>query len=108
MSQRPRVWGLSIKVAFIAAMLLVHHGAALANHNFSDVPTSAGYHDFVDFLVQNGITSGCGTGLFCPNNTVTRGQMAIFLQKLATALDTCPPDSVKSGSACIDRYEASV
>jgi hypothetical protein len=98
---------LAVGVLIVA----LHHlagGVALANHNCSDVPTSAGYHDFVDFLVENGITSGCGSGLFCPGNAVTRGQMAIFLQKLATALATCPPDSVRSGTTCIDKYEASV
>jgi hypothetical protein len=94
--------------ALIAAMGLCVPAVAVASHNFSDVPPGAGYHDFVDFLVQNGITSGCGAGVFCPNNAVTRGQMAIFLQKLAAALDTCPPDSVKSGPTCIDKYEASV
>ena len=97
------VLGVLIAVAGICVPAV-----ALANHNFSDVPTSAGYHNFVDFLVQNGITTGCGSGLFCPGNPVTRAQMAIFLQKLATALETCPPDSVRSGTTCIDRYEASV
>ena len=94
--------------ALIIAMVLSGPGGALANHNFSDVPTSAGYHDFVDFLVQNGITSGCGPNQFCPSNAVTRGQIAIFLKKLALVLGGCPPDSVKVGPTCLDKYEASV
>lgn len=28
-----------------------------------------------------GITAGCGGGNYCPNNPVTRGQMAVFLAK---------------------------
>lgn len=29
----------------------------------------------------DGITGGCGSGNRCPNNSVTRGQMAVFLTK---------------------------
>jgi hypothetical protein len=73
----------------------------------------------VDFLVQNGITGGCGGGLYCGENAVTRGQIAVFLKRLSdvvdqkvnakvAALGVCPPDSVKVGPTCIDTYEASV
>ena len=54
-----------------------------ASHNFNDVPPGVFYHDFVQFLVDNGITSGCGGGRFCGEDPVTRGQMAVFLQRLA-------------------------
>ena len=56
-----------------------------ASHNFSDVPDSAFYHDFVQFLVDAGITSGCSVAppLYCGEQSVTRGQMAVFLQRLA-------------------------
>ena len=108
---RVRAWCRSA-VLFVASAMIaapaVGVGVASADHNFTDVPEGAGYHDFVDFLVQSGITSGCGAGVFCPTSAVTRGQMAIFLQKLAIALDSCPPDSVKVGPTCIDKYEASV
>jgi hypothetical protein len=32
-------------------------------------------------LAASGITGGCGGGNFCPDNPVTRRQMAIFLSK---------------------------
>ena len=89
------------------AVALLAPGVALANHQFSDVPTSAFYHDFVDFMVRNGLTSGCGSGLFCPGSAVTRGQLAVFFEKLAL-LGGCSPDMVKAGPTCIDKYEASV
>ena len=56
-----------------------------ASHNFSDVPDNAFYHDFVQFLVDAGITSGCSVAppLYCGEESVTRGQMAVFLQRLA-------------------------
>jgi hypothetical protein len=59
-------------------------GGAFASHIFSDVPTGAYYHDDVSWLVARGITSGCGGGKYCPNDAVTRGQMAKFLHLLST------------------------
>jgi plastocyanin len=46
---------------------------------FGDVPTSSNQFRFVEALVAAGITSGCGNGNYCPDNPVTRGQMAVFL-----------------------------
>ena len=54
-----------------------------ATATFGDVPTSHAQFRFVEALAASGITGGCGGGDFCPNNPVTRGQMAVFL---ATAL----------------------
>jgi hypothetical protein len=80
---------------------------ALASHQFGDVPNSAFYHDFVDFLVRNGLTGGCGGGQYCGEDAVTRGQLAVFFEKLAL-LGGCSADMVKVGPTCIDKYEASV
>ncbi len=46
---------------------------------FVDVPTSHVFFQYVEALVRSGITSGCDATHFCPNNYVTRGQMAKFL-----------------------------
>jgi hypothetical protein len=35
----------------------------------------------IEALLAAGITSGCGDGRFCPDDAVTRGQMAAFLQR---------------------------
>ena len=48
---------------------------------FSDVPTSHPFFQFVEALVASGITVGCGGGLYCVNNPITRGEMAVFLGK---------------------------
>ena len=48
---------------------------------FGDVPPSHPFYQFIQALAASGITGGCGGGNFCPNNYVTRGQMAVFLAK---------------------------
>ena len=46
---------------------------------FGDVPTSHLYFRAIEALAASGITGGCGSGNFCPNQNVTRGEMAAFL-----------------------------
>ncbi len=46
---------------------------------FLDVPTSHPFFQYVEALAASGITAGCGTGNYCPNAALTRGQMAVFL-----------------------------
>ena len=47
---------------------------------FSDIAGSPFDEDIV-WVAQNGITLGCGPRLFCPDDAVTRGQMASFLAR---------------------------
>jgi hypothetical protein len=51
---------------------------------FTDVPCSSPFAPWVQELVARGITAGCGGGLYCPTDPVTRGQMAVFLTKTFT------------------------
>jgi hypothetical protein len=46
---------------------------------FGDVPSSYWAASWIKQLVAEGITSGCGSGNYCPENPVTRAQMAVFL-----------------------------
>ena len=48
---------------------------------FNDVPTGHPFFQFVEALAASGITAGCGGGNFCPDQPLTRGQMAVFLAK---------------------------
>lgn len=48
---------------------------------FNDVPTGHPQFQFIEALVAAGITAGCGSGNYCPDATLTRGQMAVFLSK---------------------------
>jgi hypothetical protein len=55
--------------------------AAPSSATFNDVPTSHPFFQFVEALAESGITAGCGTGIYCPDSPLTRGQMAVFLAK---------------------------
>ncbi len=46
---------------------------------FNDVPANAFAARFIERLFADGITGGCGGGNYCPNQSVTRAQMAVFL-----------------------------
>jgi hypothetical protein len=48
---------------------------------FTDVPISLSTAAWIEQLVAEGITSGCGGGNYCPSASVTRAQMAVFLQR---------------------------
>jgi hypothetical protein len=48
---------------------------------FNDVPVSDPAYQFIEALAASGITTGCGGGNFCPDNPLTRRQMAVFLSK---------------------------
>ena len=48
---------------------------------FADVPSSSPFAPWIEMLAAEGITGGCGGSNYCPNNPVTRGQMAVFLTK---------------------------
>jgi len=46
---------------------------------FSDVSSSSGFCKYIRRLSELEITQGCGGGNYCPNDTVTRQQMAAFI-----------------------------
>jgi len=56
-------------------------GAAFASHQFSDVPNSNPFHKDIDFIADRSITLGCGGGLYCPKDFVTREEMAAFMER---------------------------
>ena len=50
---------------------------------FKDLDTTAWYHEYVDYVLSEGIMVGNGNGTFGPNNNVTRAQMVTLLYGLA-------------------------
>ncbi|MCL4275835.1 MAG: S-layer homology domain-containing protein [Anaerolineales bacterium] len=58
---------------------------------FNDVPTTHSAAAWIKQLAAEGITGGCGNGNYCPNQAVTRAQMAIFLLRAKYGDDYVPP-----------------
>lgn len=56
---------------------------APAAHTFWDVPPGSFGYQFIEALAASGITEGCDPHNYCPDDYVTRAQMAIFLARLA-------------------------
>jgi hypothetical protein len=48
---------------------------------FTDVPASHPYFPWIQKMRQLGITSGCSPTTYCPDDPVTRGQMAVFIMR---------------------------
>ena len=55
--------------------------AAGSAANFTDVPADSYYAQAMAWAVENGITTGTGSGKFSPDNTCTRAQIAVFLYR---------------------------
>jgi hypothetical protein len=64
--------------------------AACMTPLFADVPAASPFCRWIEELARRGVVAGCGGGNYCPGDSVTREQMAVFvLRTLDPALD--PP-----------------
>ena len=83
---------------FAPGLLFVDTHPPSFNGTFADDDASA-FQEDIEWLVQSGITTGCGSAAFCPASPVTRGEMAAFLVR-ATSLPAASADyfSDDSGS----------
>ncbi|MGE5642229.1 MAG: S-layer homology domain-containing protein, partial [Byssovorax cruenta] len=63
---------------------------------FEDVPWDYWAWDYIERLYKAGVTSGCSSSplLYCPMNTVTRDQMAVFLLKAKHGPNYIPPKAI--------------
>jgi hypothetical protein len=77
---------LAILAGMLLSGVLLIPGVAWASHQFTDVPDSNIFHADIDWLADAGITLGCNPPAndeYCPNDPVTRGQMAAFMHRLS-------------------------
>ena len=58
---------------------------------FADVPASHPAASWIEQLFAEGITAGCGGGNYCPNASVRRDQMAVFLLRTREGAGYTPP-----------------
>ena len=58
---------------------------------FADVPCPSTYANWIEQLSIEGVTAGCGGDDYCPDASVTRAQMAVFLLKTSQGSGYVPP-----------------
>lgn len=66
---------------FIERALGVFAPPTPATQRFSDVAPTRFSYAFINDFANRGITQGCGPNLFCPDQAVTREQMAVFIER---------------------------
>jgi S-layer homology domain len=72
----------SLRFTAVRIFYTLQVSPAPATATFGDVPTSHPFFQFIEALVRSGITVGCGDGSdYCPDDPLTRGQMAVFMSK---------------------------
>ena len=60
--------------------------------SFTDVDSSSPFYSAIETVLHNGVTAGCGAGTaYCPADTVSRQQMAVFLLKAKYGVCYVPP-----------------
>ncbi|MFA6016814.1 MAG: S-layer homology domain-containing protein [Patescibacteria group bacterium] len=80
-----------------------------SSSGFTDVPITHFAAAFIKEIATEGITAGCGAGIFCPDSPITRAQAAVFIVRMfnITAVSTSPtltppinPNCVCSTDVC--------
>ncbi|MDN4608768.1 S-layer homology domain-containing protein [Sporosarcina highlanderae] len=90
------------QMAKILALAYELEKQPLRSVKFSDVPTNAFYAVYLQSLIDNKITFGVTPTRFAPNQTVDRGQMAMFVHR--SMLATKRTDTVNATISTFDGY----
>ncbi|MCK8602606.1 S-layer homology domain-containing protein [Desulfoferrobacter suflitae] len=75
------------------AVITPNYEESASYDGFNDVPSSYWAHEYIERLYREGITKGCGNGQYCPENLVTRAEMAIFLERADKGNGYMPPSA---------------
>jgi hypothetical protein len=60
--------------------------------SFTDVPDSNVFFRFIETILHRQVTGGCGAGIYCPTNSTSREQMAVFVLVAKEGAGYTPPD----------------
>ena len=75
------------KILLLTALALAPLPAfAQACVGFTDVQQTDFFCDEVEWMKNRGVTLGCTATAYCPNDSVTRAQMALFMTRLGRVL----------------------
>jgi hypothetical protein len=78
----------------ITSSLSIHNNES-CTPSFIDVPSDHWAYQWIEALYASGITSGCSTDppMYCPDASVTRAQMAVFLERGMRGSGYSPPSA---------------
>lgn len=91
-------------VVLVAAMLVPT--AAWARNTFTDVPFSSSFHGDIDWMAETGVTRGCNppaNDRYCPDQFVTRAQMAAFMHRLETRNVFVTPEELSAELTALEQ-----
>jgi len=102
MAKSRRRWTLLLTV--VVTLFISVPAAVWAGHQFTDVPNSHIFHTGISWMKDNNITVGCNPPAntqYCPEDNVTRGEMATFMKRLAEnkVVDAANSDALGGFSA---------
>ena len=74
----------------------IERAITAAENHFDDVSDTAWYKNAANWAQENGIVAGVGGGLFAPNATATREQIALIMMKFSAfrGEDVSPRDEL--------------
>ena len=80
-----------LALAFVAFEAAAQFCPGLSPWVFTDVPSTHPFCTDITWMAQRGVTLGCtmidpNHRLYCPNDSVSRGQMAAFMHRLGDAI----------------------
>ncbi len=61
---------------------------------FTDVPAGAWFENAINWAAAQGLFKGYGNGMVCPNNAITRQELAVVVVNLCEAFDIKLPDTI--------------
>lgn len=81
MNRISRLVGTALLAAVVSTLFLASPAGAVAG--FGDVADDEYFTEPIQWMVDEGITTGVSAGCFAPDEHVTRGQLAAFLHRMA-------------------------
>ena len=102
--QTRRSLGRFVVIAVLAGIALASATAVLATHVFNDVSDGSVHRPGIEYMADAAITLGCGGGDFCPQDKLSREQMATFLYR-SSGNDPATPPSVNADK--VDGFDSS-
>ncbi|NNC41499.1 MAG: S-layer homology domain-containing protein [Acidimicrobiia bacterium] len=84
---KSRIRRRTVFVSILAVILIVPI-AAYGGSVFDDVADTDAHATGIEWMKSVGVTAGCGNNNYCPDRDVTRAEMATFMYRLSSVVDS--------------------